>query len=411
MNESPAEILNLSNGARLSYVKTNTRVGHICFYFKCGSRIEEAHQIGLAHFLEHSIFKGTTKRNSMWILSRLDEVGGELNAYTSKEEICVHATFLNRYTQRATDLICDLILNSIFPEKEIEKEKEVVIDEINSYKDSPVDRLMDDFDSIYFKGHALGNNILGDKKSVKAIQRKDLLAFVKSYFTADNLVISYVGKYAKAKLVQVLETLLSDMPRQGKAYQFVPPVAAAPFEIRKKESQHQSHAILGAMAPSYTNTDRAAMNLIVNYLGGPAMNSKLNVVIREKHGLAYHVEASYSMFEDCGFWGVLLSAEQKNIDKSIELAKKEIQKLFDFGMTASQLKKSKYQFLSQLSIGWENNNSRALANGKLLLVFDKVESLPETYKRFESISLEEINTAAKKYLDPKGLSMLVYDKK
>jgi len=411
MKENNAEIITLSNGSRLCYVKSNSRVGHLAFFFKAGSRWEGANKVGLAHFLEHCIFKGTTKRSALNILSRLDEVGGDLNAYTAKEEICLHATFLNRYTLRALDLMSDLVQNSTFPEKEIEKEKEVIIDEINSYKDSPVDKMMDEFDALFYPNHPLGNNILGSKKTVKAFTRKDLLDFVAAFFTAENLVISYVGNYSKSKLIEKAEEKLKDMPRNANLVLENPPVTVTPFEIRKKESNYQSHAILGADAPNYRDDERSAMHLIINYLGGPAMNSRLNLSIREKYGLAYHVEANYNSYEDTGFWGVLLSSDAKNLNKSIELAKKELQILYDKGMTPLQLKKSKYQFLSQLSIGWEQNSSKALGNGKTLLVFNKLDSLEEIYKKFESVTCEEIFAVCQKYLHPEKLSMLVYENK
>jgi predicted Zn-dependent peptidase len=411
MKESPTEVITLSNGIRLAYVRSNSAVGHLAFYFKGGSRSEPSTHPGLAHFLEHSIFKGTHTRKAMWILTRLDEVGGELNAFTAKEEICVHATFLNRYTKRAFELMSDLVVNSNFPIQEIEKEKEVVIDEINSYKDSPLDRLMDEFDRIFFGDHPLGNPILGTKKSVKRFKREDLLAFIQSNFSADNLVVSYVGREPKQRLVDLIEGQLKDLPAKATNLGWATPAEIKPFTIRKKESNFQSHAILGGIAPSYHNDDRLAMNILINFLGGPAMNARLNIVIREKHGLAYHVEASYAVLEDTGFWGILLSAEQKNIDKSIELAKKELRLLVEKGMTPIQLKKSKYQFLSQLSIGWESNNARTMSNGKTLLIYNRIDSLEDTFRKINAITLEEINAVARKYFLVEQQCMLVYDKK
>lgn len=411
MKESPTEIITMPNGIRLAYVRSNSAVGHIAFYFKGGSRSEPASSPGLAHFLEHCIFKGTQKRKSLWILTRLDEVGGDLNAFTSKEEICVHATFLNRYTKRAIELISDLLVNSTFPPQEIDKEKDVVIDEINSYKDSPLDRLMDEFDRLFFGSHPLGNPILGTKKSVKSFKREDLLNFIKSNFTSDNLVVSYVGRESKQKLIDLLDSNLHGMPRHASSLNFIAPSVPKPFEIRKKESNFQSHAILGAPAPSFNEEDRMAMNILINYLGGPAMNARLNLIIREKYGLAYHVEANYAVLEDSGFWAILLSAEQKNINKAIELAKKELARLVDRGMTPVQLKKSKYQFLSQLSMGWESNNARAMTNGKTLLVFNRIDSLEETFRKINGITLDEINIAAKKYFAADQHCLLVYDKK
>jgi predicted Zn-dependent peptidase len=411
MKEQPTEITTLPSGIRLAYLKSNSPVGHLAFYFKGGSRSEPMEKMGLAHYLEHCIFKGTKHHGPMWILSRLDEVGGELNAFTAKEEICVHATFLHKYTKRTFELMSDLVMNSTFPLEEIEKEKEVIIDEINSYKDSPVDRLMDEFDALLFPEGTLGNPILGTKKSVKGLQQQDLLQFIQSNFTADNLVISYVGKESQQRLVNLIHECLPKLPLNARNLQFKVPEKAQVFRLRKKESNHQSHAILGAYAPSFRDDDRLMMNLLINYLGGPAMNARLNVVIREKYGLAYHVEANYTALEDSGYWGILLSAEQKNIDKSMELAKKELHKLSTQGLSKAQLQKLKVQFLGQLSIASESNNARCMANGKTLLVYDRIDALSETFRKIQAVQLEEINAVAKKYFTPENVCELVYDKK
>jgi len=411
MKERCPEIITLPSGIRIVFLKSNSAVGHIAFYFKGGSRSEPMEKMGLAHYLEHCIFKGTKNHGPMWILSRLDEVGGELNAFTAKEEICVHATFLQKYTKRTFELISDLVMNSIFPLEEIEKEKEVIIDEINSYKDSPVDRLMDDFDALLFAGSTLGAPILGTKKTVREFKQADLLDFMHSNFSADNLVISYVGNESKHQLVHLANRFLSELPPKANNVQFEAPVKAPPFQLRKKESNHQSHAILGAYAPSFRDDDRLMMTLLINYLGGPAMNARLNLVIREKYGLAYHVEANYTVLEDSGYWAILLSAEQKNMDQSIELAKKELFKLSSQGLSKAQLQKLKVQFVGQLSISSESNNARCMANGKTLLVYDRIDTLSETFDKIQAVTLEEINAVATKYFTPENVCELVYDKK
>ncbi|NDB34546.1 MAG: insulinase family protein [Flavobacteriia bacterium] len=411
MREQPTEIEVLPSGVRIAYLKSNSMVGHFAFYFKGGSRSEPLQKAGLAHFLEHCIFKGTVSHGPMWILTRLDEVGGDLNAFTSKEEICLHATFLNRYTRRAFELIADLVVNSIFPLDEIEKEKEVIIDEINSYKDSPVDRLMDEFDATLFEGNSLGNPILGTKKSVCSLTKSDLHVFLNANFTADNLVISYVGKEPKQRIVQLAEELLSGLPQKATNLAFEAPSDSLPFRIRKRESNHQSHAMLGALAPSFRSDDRLMMNMLINYLGGPAMNARLNLVIREKYGLAYHVEANYTALEDTGYWGILLSAEQKNMDKAIGLAQKELGTLCAKGLSQAQLRKLKFQFLSQLSIASESNNARCMANGKTLLVYDHIDSLEDTFRKINGIELDAINAVAKRYLHQDQHCLLVYDRK
>jgi predicted Zn-dependent peptidase len=241
----------LSNGTRLVYLKVPSQVAHLGFFFAAGSRHESERQIGLAHFLEHCLFKGTQKRKALHILSRIDAVGGELNAYTAKEEMCLYASFSKEHTQRAIDLLADISIHSTFPQKEIEKEKEVILDEINSYLDSPSDKIFDDFDAKLFSGHPLGQNILGTKESVAGFTQQDLQDYVQQYFTADNLVVSFVGNVSLSRLKASLEAALAAMPQTANRPQPHPFQNTAPFHEVVKEANYQAHAVLGGLAPSY----------------------------------------------------------------------------------------------------------------------------------------------------------------
>ena len=280
MKKFQPSIFQLSNGVRVVYLHVPNQVAHLGYFFGAGSRHEQKNEVGLAHFLEHCVFKGTQKRKAIHVLSRIDSVGGELNAYTSKEELCLHASFSKEHTARAVDLLSDIAVNATFPEKEIEKEKEVVLDEINSYLDNPSEKIFDDFEALLYNNHPLGNNILGTKKSVQSFTAEHLRTFVQRYFTADNLVISFVGNVPYKRLESYLNRSLEGIPETGNRSAVSPFEAYAPFKKRTNESNYQTHAILGGIAPGYNNEDRIPLSLLINLLGGPALNSRLNLSIR-----------------------------------------------------------------------------------------------------------------------------------
>jgi predicted Zn-dependent peptidase len=399
----------LSNGVRLVYLYKSTEVSHVGFTFLAGSKFEQSQQVGLAHFLEHCVFKGTSKRKGLQVLSRLDDVGGELNAFTAKEEICLYASITQQYVSRAIDLLADISLNSTFPAEELEKEKLVIFDELNSYLDSPSDKIFDDFEAHLFPNHPLGNNILGTKKSVKGFKREDLISFVDTHFTSDNLVVSYVGNYSKIKLVALLESALISLPNRAERpiYDLIGPYE--PFSIRTKEANYQSHAVIGGMGPSYLHEDRRGMGLLINVLGGPALNSRLTLAIREKHGLAYAVDASYTSFSDTGFWCVYLGTDPKNIDKAILLAKKEIERLCDKGLSSAQLARAKKQFKGHMSLGMDSNMGLMLGLGKSLLAFNQIDTIKEIHEGIDRLTTQELMEIANKYLAPSLISELIFD--
>ena len=359
--------------------------------------------------MEHCVFKGTEKRKAIQVLSRLDDVGGELNAFTAKEEICLHASFTKKYTARAIDLLADISLRSSFPELELNKEKEVILDELNSYLDSPSDKIFDDFEAHLFKDHSLGNNILGTKKSVKGFTRDDLMAYVKMYFTADNLVVSYVGNYSKLKLLALLEKALAHVPTTSSRPIYSSITNYQPFSIRTKEANNQSHAVIGGIAPSYLHNDRRGMGLLINVLGGPALNSRLTLSIREKHGLAYAVDASYTSFSDTGFWGVYLATDPKNMDKALSLAKKEINRLCDTGLSTAQLHRAKEQLKGHLALGMDSNLGLMLGLGKSLLAFNQIDTIKDIHAGIDRITSQELLTIANTYFSPDLISELVFD--
>lgn len=399
----------LSNGTKLVYLKVPSQVAHLGFFFAAGSRHESANQIGLAHFLEHCLFKGTKKRKALHILSRIDAVGGELNAYTAKEEMCLYASFSKEHTQRAIDLLSDISIHSVFPQKEIEKEKEVILDEINSYLDSPSDKIFDDFDSLLFEAHPLGQNILGTKDSVSAFTQADLQAYVQQYFTADNLVVSFVGNVPLSRLKSGLEKSLSEMPLTAKRPTVHPFDQQTHFQQKRKEANYQAHAVLGGLAPSYHQDERVAMSLLINILGGPALNSRLNLSIRERYGYAYSIEANYHTFADTGYWQIYFGCESKNIDKTLRLIEKELEKLRQTELTPLQLLQAKRQYKGHLALGMDVNSGLMQGLGKSMLAFGQIDTIADMHQAIDKITATEILELAKVYFSKDKLSSLIFE--
>ncbi len=409
MKKFQPSIFQLSNGVRVVYLHVPNQVAHLGYFFGAGSRHEQKNEVGLAHFLEHCVFKGTQKRKAIHVLSRIDSVGGELNAYTSKEELCLHASFSKEHTARAVDLLSDIAVNATFPDKEIEKEKEVVLDEINSYLDNPSEKIFDDFEALLYNNHPLGNNILGTKKSVQSFTAEHLRAFVQRYFTADNLVISFVGNVPYKRLEGYLNRSLEGIPMTGNRQEALPFVEYIPFKKRTSESNYQTHAILGGIAPGYKNDDRIPLSLLINILGGPALNSRLNLSIREKHGLAYGVDASFVPYADTGFWQIYLGTESKNVDKAIELIYKEIKLLQAKELTSIQLLRAKQQLKGHMALGMDSNSGLMQGLGKSMLAFNQVDTIQEMHADIDKITALQMMEVANQYMDIDKASELIFD--
>jgi predicted Zn-dependent peptidase len=396
---------------RAVYLYTPSYVSHIGLTFLAGSRFENENEIGLAHFLEHCLFKGTTKRKPFHILSRLDSVGGELNAFTSKEELCIHASFTNEHTERSIELLADISMNSTFPEKEIEKEKEIILDEINSYLDSPSDKIFDDFDGLMFENHPLGTNILGTKESVNSFGSQDLNQYVERLLTAENGVISYVGAIPISKFQKLLEKYFGTF-RKGEKQDLQNDFSGyKPFLKRVKEANYQAHAIIGSIAPSYSNEERKGMNLLINILGGPALNSRLTLSVREKYGYSYNIEANYTPYSDTGFWSVYLGTDQKYLNKSLDLVHKELKKLRETKLTSLQLHQAKQQLKGHLALSLDSNSGLMIGLGKSLLLFNQIDTLQEIREGIDKVTSDQILEIANKYLAPEIISELIFETK
>jgi predicted Zn-dependent peptidase len=398
----------LSNGLRVVHVQTSSAVAHFGVTVLAGSRFEEPTEIGLAHFLEHCIFKGTQKRKAFHILSRLDDVGGELNAYTAKEEMCIYASFSKQYLERTIDLISDLLLNSNFPEKEINKEKEIIIDEINSYLDNPSEKIFDDFEHELFKGHSLGNNILGSKESVRSFSKKSLQSYLSRFFNAQNMVISCVGDFSFNKLIRILEYYFGSVETGTKVFQNESPVNFNSFKIKSEESNYQVHAIMGGQAPSYKHEHRKGITLLTNLLGGPALNSRLTLVIREKYGYSYNIEANYNPYLDIGYWSIYFGTDSKYLDKTLGLIYRELRKMRTDKIGVLQLKRAKEQLKGQIALGMDNNSGLMQGLGKSLLFFDHIDSISDIYNGIDDLSASHLMEIANCYFDESQCSELIF---
>lgn len=409
MYEIQPEVFQLSNGIRVVYLHTISQVAHMGVTILAGSRFENSDEEGLAHFLEHCIFKGTKKRKAFHVLSRLDSVGGEVNAYTSKEEICIYASFTKNHIMRASELLADITLNSSFPEKEIQKEKEIILDEINSYLDSPSEKIFDDFEANLFRGHTLGNNILGTKESVNSFGKKHLLNYVHRFFTADNMVISFVGDISRKRLEKILEEDFKTCQKHTIETPKNEFKNISNFKIRTQETNNQVHALIGGLAPNYLDDDRRSMTLLINILGGPALNSRLNLSIREKYGYSYNIEATYSPFVDTGYWAVYLSTDPKYLKKSLELVYKELKLMRDKKLGTSQLNAAKEQLKGHIALGLDSNSGLMLSLGKSLLLFNQIDTIQEIYESINKLTAIDIQECANIYFNEETISELIFD--
>lgn len=402
----------LNNGIQVIHQhNTYTKVGHVGVFINVGSRDEKIGEEGVAHYLEHVIFKGTKKRKAFHILSRLDSVGGELNAYTTKEETCVYASFPIEFLNRSLELLSDIIFHSNFPQQELIKEKEVVIEEINSYKDSPSDLIFDEFDQDLFNGHSLGNDILGTIEQVKSINRSDVISFVNKHYVSEKMVISSVGNFSMKKLINFLNKYFEVSPSFIQDQIRTCPKKISPKNKIVQKELYQSHTVLGGRACSVNDPLKNSLLLANNLLGGPAMNSRLNLNIRERFGLTYMLESNCSIYSDCGSFCIYFATDPKSTFKVERLVKKELQKLCDKSLGIIQLSQSKKQVKGQLAISMENNLGVMLSNGKSKLLFNKVDTLDEVLEKFEKVTTFEILEAANEIMHPKNLFNLTYQAK
>ncbi len=400
-------------GLQYAVRRGGSAVAYCALSIRCGTRDEEGFHSGIAHFVEHTIFKGTGRRSAAVINNYLDKLGGELNAFTTKEEIVLHATVLKEDLSKAAALLFELATDPIFPDHEINTEKGVVIDEIQSYKDTPSEDIYDKFEELLFKGHPLSGNILGTKASVRKITRDELLRFVKEKFVPGRMAFSIVADLDEKVMEKTVIKLAgkffpSDVPDMLSETRGIAP-SAEPFEMTLNKRNHQANCVIGGLAPSlYQDRERLATVLLCNILGGPANNSILNSILREKNGWVYGVECGYTQYADTGIVAISLGCDKHNLEKCIKAIDKELNRLQEELMSERRLKAAKKQLLGQLAISSDNGETQCLSMGKGLLAYGKISTGKENRELVEAITAEDIREMARTIFNPEKLSRLIY---
>lgn len=398
----------LPNGIRLLHVPAASAISHACIIINSGSRDELPGQAGLAHFIEHLVFKRTEKRNTNQILNRLESVGADLNAYTTKEYTCIHASFLNPYLDRTLELFNDIVFHSTFPEDEMEKEKSVILDEIASYLDQPEEAIYDDFEDMVFAGHPLGRNILGTTDSVNAIGRSDILDFIADNYHTDKIVIAVLGNYSLKKVIKTGTRYYGDIPENLHQHKRTAPEKTVPVSLTVKKPIMQAHTMLGIPSYSLHHPYKTGFLLLNNLLGGTGMSSILNLQIREKYGIAYTIESGYSPLSDTGIFTVYFGTDKEKVDRAMSLIYREFKKIKDNPLTELQLQKAKNKWIGQIALGEENRIGLIISMAKSLIDYDKIDSLETVFHKIQQVSRTDMADISNEMLDENNLSSLTF---
>ncbi len=398
----------LSNGLRIIHSYGHSKVAYCGFAINAGTRDEAAGQQGIAHFVEHLLFKGTLKRRAWHILNRMENVGGDLNAYTNKEETIVYSAFLKEHFSRAVELLVDIVFQSVFPAHEIEKEIDVIMDEIQSYEDTPSELIFDDFEELLFAGHPLGNNILGDPALLKNLRSRDAKAFTSFFYKPENMVFFVLGDIDIRRVAALLQKYMAGMEFPAFNYKRTPPLPYLPQNKIIMRDTHQAHVLLGSRSYPAGNDKRTALYLLNNLLGGPGMNSRLNLSLRERRGLVYQVESTLVSYTDTGFFGIYFGTDPKNINKCLSLVHKELKVLRETKFSSTRLDAAKKQLIGQIGVASDNNENNALEMGKSFLHFNKYEPREALFRRIASVTPELLLEVANEILEEDNLSTLIY---
>ena len=398
----------LPNGLRIIHEPTLSKVSYCGFAIDAGTRDEAENEQGMAHFVEHLIFKGTEKRKAWHILNRMENVGGDLIAYTNKEETVVYAAFLTEHLERALELLGDIVFHSTFPQHEIEKETEVIIDEIQSYEDNPSELIFDDFEDMIFRNHPLGRNILGKPDLLRSFRTEDVLSFTRRFYQPGNMVFFVQGQYDFKKIVRLAEKHLADVPAVTVDNQRVPPPLYVPERLVVSKDTHQAHVMIGSRGYNAYDDKRTALYLLNNILGGPGMNSKLNVSLRERRGLVYNVESNLTSYTDTGAFCIYFGTDIEDMDTCLKLTYKELKRMRDVKMTSSQLAAAKKQLIGQIGVASDNFENNALGMAKTYLHYHKYESSEVVFKRIETLTAEQLMEVANEMFAEEYLSTLIY---
>ena len=406
--EMQYNIHTLSNGLRIIHEPSSSKVAYCGFAVDAGTRDEAENEQGMAHFVEHLIFKGTRKRKAWHILNRMENVGGDLNAYTNKEETVIYSAFLTEHFGRALELLADIVFHSTFPQNEIEKETEVIIDEIQSYEDTPSELIFDDFEDMIFRNHPLGRNIVGRPDLLKKFRSEDAMAFTSRFYQPSNMVFFVLGDFNFQKIVRQVEKLLVDLPLVTVENQRTIPPLYVPEQLVVHKETHQAHVMIGSRGYNAYDDKRTALYLLNNILGGPGMNSRLNVSLRERRGLVYTVESNLTSYTDTGAFCIYFGTDPEDVDTCLKLTYKELKRMRDVKMTSSQLMAAKKQLIGQIGVASDNNENNALGMAKTFLHYNKYESSESVFRRIEALTAEGLLEVANEMFAEEYLSTLIY---
>ncbi len=373
-----------------------------------GSRDESEGKFGVAHFIEHLLFKRTEKRSTQQIIDYLESVGGDLNAYTTKEYTCVHASILQPYLNRALDLFEDIFFHSTFPEVEMDKEKSVIVDEMASYLDSPEESIVDDFEDLIFRGSGLGHNILGLEDQLLALQKNDITDFMDSNYDTHEMVIGITGNYTLKEVEKLLHKIFGGITQNtiSRTRNDVSPIIEQHIEIPKPINQ--VHYMLGSLAYDYRDERKTGLLLLNNMLGGMGMGSILNLSIREKYGIAYTIESNYTIFSDTGLFSIYLGTDEEKVEKAKKLVFKELSKMCDQSLSDVKLKKAKQKFIGQIALTEENRMSMIISAAKNVMDYNRVILLDEVIEKIQHLDNTSLLAIAQDVFDPRKMLSLSF---
>ena len=424
----------LDNGLRIIHLPSDSKVVYCGYQINAGTRNEEPGEEGLAHFCEHVTFKGTERRKAWHILNCLESVGGDLNAYTNKEGTVYYSAILKEHIARAVDLLTDIVFHSVYPQAEIDKEVEVICDEIESYNDSPAELIYDEFENIIFKGSPLGHNILGTAEQVRSFKTEDALRFTRKLYRPDNAIFFAYGDIDFKKLVRLLKKSFLSEERRVKSEettfgdrresQFNSPEAQAQFNIQHstfntqhsfegqtivmQKNTHQAHVMIGTRAYDVNDSRRMPLYLLNNMLGGPGMNAKLNLALREHNGLVYTVESTMAAYGDTGIWSIYFGCDEHDVKRCLRLVRKELDKFMLKPLSEAQLKAAKKQIKGQVGVACDNRENFALDFGKSFLHYGWEKNVDRLYEQVDEITAEQIQAVAQELFDKDRLTTLIF---
>ena len=407
----------LDNGLRIIHLPSDSKVVYCGYQINAGTRNEEPGEEGLAHFCEHVTFKGTERRKAWHILNCLESVGGDLNAYTNKEGTVYYSAILKEHIARAVDLLTDIVFHSVYPQTEIDKEVEVICDEIESYNDSPAELIYDEFENIIFKGSPLGHNILGTAEQVRSFKTEDALRFTRKLYRPDNAIFFAYGDIDFKKLVRLLKKSFLSEERRVKSEKFNSPEAQAQFNIQHsfegqtivmQKNTHQAHVMIGTRAYDVNDSRRMPLYLLNNMLGGPGMNAKLNLALREHNGLVYTVESTMAAYGDTGIWSIYFGCDEHDVKRCLRLVRKELDKFMQKPLSEAQLKAAKKQIKGQIGVACDNRENFALDFGKSFLHYGWEKNVDRLYEQVDEITAEQIQAVAQELFDKDRLTTLIF---